>query len=75
MKSVGLSVLEMPYTLKVSIHDDETYGNAVIKWLTDNGFKWQRDYEFDMNAGLLGYCSFNFKSRKLAIWTALVWIS
>lgn len=63
----------MTYTVQVPIEKDPGFGNETIEWLVNRGFVIHRDFDFDMNGGLLGYCSFFFKSKKTAIWTAMVW--
>jgi hypothetical protein len=63
------------HQVNIPFCDDSLYGNEVISWLTEHGIKWHLDFDFDMNGGQIGYCSFFFRSRKHAIWTALVWLS
>ena len=65
--------LDYPYEVQAPDSEDLRNGHDTLEWLTNKGIKPYHHFDIDMHHGQAGYTSFYFKSKKIAIWTALVW--
>ena len=65
--------LNYPYEVQVTDNKDPHNGHDTVYWLDKKGIEPYRHFDIDMHGGQAGYTSFYFKSKKLAIWTAIVW--
>lgn len=61
------------FEVQVPDANDNRNGHDVIEWLTALGKEPDWHFDIDMHGGRLGYTSFWFKDRLLAIRTRLMW--
>ena len=61
------------YHIVVPDANDPENGHQVLEWLFEQDKKPDRDFDLDMHGGQVGFTSFYFKDRILAIRTRLMW--
>lgn len=61
------------FEVRVPDAKDPRNGHDTLEWLASQGKQPDKHFDIDMHGGRLGYTSFWFKDRLLAIRTLLTW--